>query len=101
MSIPGVTASDCITPGARLRCHLREKNAGKVIVGYENVKFMDVLCGFSIFVSLELIYWIVWFLLLSMWFRSLRLCLCCYKWLFRGCVIGVSVRFIFVLMHKT
>lgn len=49
------------------------------------------------FFSLESIYWIVWFLLLSMWFRSLRLCLCCCKWLFSGCVVGVSVRFMFFL----
>lgn len=32
------------------------KNAGKVIVGYENVKFMDVLCGFSIcFTGIDLL----------------------------------------------
>ena len=50
------------------------KNAGKVIVGYENVKFMDVLCGFSIcFTGIDLLDCLV--SLLSMWFRSVNGCL--------------------------
>ena len=93
MSIPGVTASDCITPGARLRCDLREKNAAKAIVSYENVKFMDVLWVFPFFFTgIDLLDCMVSFVeyVVS---KFSRLCLCCCKWLFSGCVVGVSVRF--------